>query len=269
MLIACATIVERPARIAIDHRFDELVERNGLDAVVADARHQLQRGQGVARRSRPLAQHLVERGVTDLEAGVVGHPSHMLGQRVGRQEVELEVLRAAPDGVGHLLRVGRGEHEHDVRRRLLERLQQGCLGRLGEHVHLVEDVHLVAPRRAERRLLDEVAHRVDAVVARRVEFVDVVARAPFHGETRLALTAGLTVDRIGAVEDLGEDARRGGLAGATRAREQIGLALASLGDRGAQGLDHVVLAFDLTEPSGPVAAVQRLGGHRGHDTQRM
>ena len=51
--------------------------------------------------------------------------------------------------------------------------------------------------------------------------------------------------------------------------EQVGLALASLGDRVAQGPDHVVLALDLAEPAGPVAAVQRLGGHRGHDTQGM
>ena len=36
-----------------------------------------------------------------------------------------------------------------------------------------------------------------------------------------------------------------------------------LGDGVAQGPDDVVLALDLAEPSGPVAAVQRLGGHRG------
>ena len=269
MPIACATIVERPPRIAIDHRFDELVERNGLDAVVADARHQLQSRQRVTCRSGPLPQHLVERGVADVEAGVGGDPAHVLGQRVGREQVELEVLGTAPDGVGHLLRVGRGEHEHDVRRRLLERLQQRGLGRLREHVHLVEDVHLVAPGRSQRRPLDELAHRIDAVVARRVEFVHVVARAAFHGETRLALAAGLAIDRVRAVEDLRQDARRGGLAGATRAGEQVRLALTPLGHRRAQGLDHVVLALDLAESSGPVAAVQRLGGHRGHDTQRM
>ena len=79
---------------------------------------------------------------------------------------------------------------------------------LRQHVDLVEDVHLVPPGRAERRPLDEVAHRVDAVVAGRVELVDVVARAALDGEARLALAARLAVDRALAVEHLGEDARR-------------------------------------------------------------
>ena len=47
---------------------------------------------------------------------------------VGRQEVELEVLGAAADGRADLLRVGGGQHEHDVVGRLLERLQQRGLG---------------------------------------------------------------------------------------------------------------------------------------------
>ena len=90
---------QRPARVVIDERLDELVERNGLDDVAADARHQLERRQGVARRTAALAQHRVERGVADLEAGVVGDPAHVLGQHVRRQQVELQVLRAAADGV--------------------------------------------------------------------------------------------------------------------------------------------------------------------------
>ena len=109
--------------------------------------------------------------------------------------MELQVLRAAADGVADLLRIGGGEHEHDMRRRLLQRLQQRRLGRLRQHVHLVEDVHLVPAGRAERRLLDEVAHRVDTVVARRVELVHVVAGATLDREARLALAARLAVDR--------------------------------------------------------------------------
>ena len=51
--------------------------------------------------------------------------------------------------------------------------------------------------------------------------------------------------------------------------EQVRLALPPLGHCVRKRLDHVILALDLAETSGPVAAVQRLGGHRGHDTQRM
>src|SRR5690606_32734511 len=63
-------------------------------------------------------------------------------------------------------------------------------------------------------------------------------------------------------EDLGEDACRGGLPGAARPREQVGLPLAAPGDGVAQRSYDVVLALELAEPAGSVAAVERLGGHR-------
>jgi hypothetical protein len=123
-----------------------------------------------------------------------GDVSDQALQHVGRQEVELEVLGAAADRVAHLLRIGGGEHEHDVARGLLQRLQEGGLGRPGEHVDLVEDVHPVAPRRGQHGALDEVAHGVDAVVRRGVELVDVEAGARFDGQARRALAARLAVD---------------------------------------------------------------------------
>ena len=64
-----------------------------------------------------------------VDAGVGGQPADVLLEHVHRQQVELQVLRAAADRVADLLRIGGGEHEHDVRRRLLERLQQRRLGR--------------------------------------------------------------------------------------------------------------------------------------------
>ena len=187
---------EHAARIVVDHRLDELVEVDHVGDVAAGGGHQLERRQRVARRTAALREGGVERRVGQLEPGVGGDPPHVLGERVGREQVELQVLRAAADRVAHLLRVGGGEHEHDVRRRLLERLQQRRLGRLREHVDLVEDVHLVPPRRAERRLLDQVADRVDAVVAGGVELVHVVAGAALDGQARLALAAGLAVDHV-------------------------------------------------------------------------
>ena len=48
--------------------------------------------------------------------------------------------------------------------------------------------------------------------------------------------------------------------------EQVGLALAAVGDGVAQRPDDVVLALHLAEPAGPVAAVERRGGHRGEPT---
>ena len=50
----------------------------------------------------------------------------------------------------HLVRVGRRQDEDDVRRRLLERLEQRVERRVGQHVHLVDEVDLVLRRRRAR-----------------------------------------------------------------------------------------------------------------------
>ena len=208
-----------------------------------------------------------DRGLVEFDAGVVGEPADVLLHHVHREEMELEVLGATADRLADLLRIGRGEHEHDVRRRLLQRLEQRGLGGLGQHVHFVEDVHLVPAGRAERRLLDEVAHRVDAVVARRVEFVDVVARAALDREARLALATRLAVLRVLAVEHLGEDARGRGLAGAARTGEEVRLTLAVVDHGVAQRPHDVLLTLHLAEAAGPVSAVERLRCHRCDSSQ--
>ena len=74
---------------------------------------------------------------------------------------------------GHLLGVGGGQHEDDVARRLLERLEQRVGRRRREHVHLVDDVDLPAPRRPQPGVGHQVAHGVDAVVGGGIELVHV------------------------------------------------------------------------------------------------
>ena len=216
----------------------------------------------VAGRAGPGPHHVVDGLGTDVEPGVVDDVAGQLGQLVGRQQVQLEVLGAAADGGQHLLRVGGGQHEHHVLGGLLERLQQRVRRRRRQHVDLVEDVHLRAPGRAHGRLGDEVADGLDPVVGGGVELVHVERRAVLDGQARLADAARLAVGRVRAVEDLGQDAGGRGLARAPGAAEQVGVAHPIAPDRVLQGRDQVVLAPDLGESLRPVAAVERLVGHR-------
>ena len=258
---------EGAAGIVLDEGLDELLERKRLAGLGPGAGDQLERRQRVAGRAAALLERGIDGFVAEVEAGVGDHPADVLGQRLRREEVEAQVLGAAADRLADPLGVGGGEDEHDVRRRLFERLQQGSLGRLGQHVDLVEDVHLVPAGRAERRPLDEVAHRVDPVVARRIELVDVVAGAALDGEARGTLAAGLAVDRALAVEDLGEDAGRARLARAAGPGEEVGLAFATAGDGVAQRPYNVVLPLELGEPARAVAAIERGRCHRAEPSE--
>ena len=189
----------------------------------------------------------------------------MADELVVREQGELEVLRARPDRRQHLLRIRGGEHEHDVRGRLLERLQQRVRRRRREHVHLVDDVDLAPARGAhsEMHALDEVAHRVDPVVRRRVELDEIEERAGRDRQAVLALAAGLAVGaELETVERPGEDAGGGGLARAARPGEEVRVAGAVLAHRVAQRVGDVILADQLGEVLGPVLAIQALGGHR-------
>ena len=106
---------EGVAGVVLDQRLDELVERQGVTGVAAGVGDQLERRQGIARRPGALGDGRVDGRIVDVEPGIGGDPPHVLGQRVGRQEVEAQVLGAAADGVADLLRIGGGQHEHDVR----------------------------------------------------------------------------------------------------------------------------------------------------------
>ncbi len=126
---------------------------------------------------------------------------------------------------------------------------------------LVEDVHLRATGRTERGLADEIPHGVDAVVGGGVELLQVVRGARLDRGARVAHATRLTVVERGAVESLGEDAGRRGLARAAGPAEEVGMADPVLAHGVAQRADHVRLAADVREALGPVAAVERLVGH--------
>jgi hypothetical protein len=82
--------------------------------------------------------------VGNLKALRVGHPPQHGGDLAHGGAPEVEPVAAVHDRGQDLVRLGRGEDEDRVRRRLLERLEERVPGRRREHVRLVEDVDLVA-----------------------------------------------------------------------------------------------------------------------------
>src|SRR5438270_3668864 len=147
---------------------------------------------------------------------------------------ENELLAPADDRQRNLLRVGGAEDEYDVRRRLLERLEQRVERRLGEHVRLIDDVDLFrAESRREVDLLAQVADLIDAAVRRRVDLDEVERRACRHLDARLALVARLRRIRLssGAVDRLREQACRRRLARSPAAAERVRMSHATADER--------------------------------------
>ena len=163
------------------------------------------------------------------------------------------------NGFGDLLGVGGGQDEHHVLGRFLKRFQQRVERRDGQHVDLVDDVNLVAAARwGELHAVDDfLADVLDAGTACRVELVDVGVGA--LGDHDAILAGAVRVGR-GALltqKRLGEQARRGGLARAARAAEQVSVADLVLLDGVLDGALDMLLPNDVLEDLRTVFAVQR------------
>ncbi len=108
--------------------------------------------------------------------------------------------------------------------RLLERLQHRVEGALREHVHLVDEIHLVAARRrGVARVLDDLPHVIDAGVRSGVEFDEIRKSPGVDLRAGGACAAGGRRDTRFAVERFRKDARDRGLADSPGAGEQVRL----------------------------------------------
>ena len=139
-----------------------------------------------------------------------------------RHPSEVEALHPGADRVRDLVGLGGAEDEEDVGGRLLEGLEEGVPRLRGQHVGLVDDVDLGAQPGGEiADPLAQLAHLVDAAVARRIDLEDVDRRPVQDLDAGLTSIAGLAVDRLQAVHGPGEDPGGRGLAGPPDAGKEI------------------------------------------------
>ena len=216
-------------------------------------------------RTEPSAARAISASASGstLMASLSAIALEMLHQQAGIDAAQVEALAARQHGDRHLADLGGGEDELGVRRRLLQRLEQGVERRARQHVHFVEDVDLVARghRRVAHRVVD-LAHVVDAVVRGRVhlDHVEVPAlhdRLAMQAEHRhLDGRAGDRAVRQLVVERTGENARGRGLADAAHAGEDPGLRNAAGLERIRDRAHHGVLADQVVEGRRPVFARQ-------------
>ena len=176
-------ICEGFARLAGHHRFEQIEHH----AAIGQAQHvddsslghgAVGLGDRLIEQRQPIAHRAVCRACDQIEGGgfdghrlLRGDPAEMGGQFGDAHAAQVEALAARQHGDRHLAEFGGGEHELHVRRRFLQRLQQGVEGVARQHVDFVDDEHLGARLdRAIARCLDELAHIVHAGAAGSVHF---------------------------------------------------------------------------------------------------
>ena len=139
--------------------------------------------------------------------------------------------------------LGGGKDEYCVCGRLLEGLEEGIEGRLREHMDLVYDEDRIAAcLRRNLDLLHQGLDILDTIVGSGVKLVDAVGAAFLERQAGLAFAARLHIlPRVGAVDGLGEESRRAGLADATRAAKQIGVRQLPPEDGISQGAGDIIL----------------------------
>ena len=279
---------QRTRRVALHHGLEEVDDAGA----VGHAQHiaQAQRRDGAAARAmgdglivdRERVAHRAlggagdqgQRIALDVHMLLGADARQMVDQHIRLDAAQIEALAARAHGHRNLLDFGGGEEEFHMFGRLLQRLQQGVEGVLGEHVHFVDDVDLGARHdRAEARVLDDLAYIVDAGVGRRVHLDHINVTAL---DDRLAMGAqfghldggsddgGVAIARGQfIVEGARQNAGGGGLAHPAHAGQQIGLMDAVEVEGVREGPDHGLLADQILEARRAIFARQHPVGGGG------
>ena len=165
-----------------------------------------------------------------------------------RHVLQRELQAAREDGDRQLLRIGGGEQELDVGRWLFQRLEQGIEAVGGEHVHLVDEVHLVATAgRRVLHVLQQLAGVFHLGAAGGVHFDEIDEAAFVDLAAHRAAATGRGADAGLAIQALGQDPRDGGLAHPAGTGEQIGVVQPLVVQRIDQRLEHMGLADHFAE----------------------
>ncbi len=249
--------LQQARAIAVGQRVQHGADLGAIDRAQHGAHHVLaQRAAGIGDRLVQQRQTIAQRTVGRL--GQLHDRRRIRFDRFGGQDachlalnlvfvqpLEVELQAARQHRHRKFLRIGGGQQELHVFRRLFQRLQQRIERRLGEHVHFVDQVDLELSARGHvLGVLDHLAHVVHAGVGRGVDLqqVDVATgidvQAGRARPARIGTGAGLAIERFG------ENARDGGLAHATGAGEQERVMHAPTVERVTERADHVFLAYE-------------------------
>ncbi len=166
-----------------------------------------------------------------IDAFLFANPLHARDQVLEVHATKTEMLAAAGDGGGDLVRFGGAQDEHGPLGRFFQCLQQRVERFVGDLVRFVDDENFVAVARGTvAYVLAQFAHFVDAAIGRRVDLDHIHGAAGRDLHATGAHAARLVGGTFDAVQAARHDARHRGLAGAALARKDVAVRDASLCD---------------------------------------
>ena len=182
----------------------------------------------------------------------------LLGQEAS--QIQLQTAREHRDR--DLLRVGGREQELHMRRRLLQGLQQGVEAVVGEHVHLVDQIDLVAcTGRGIGDVVQKLAGLIDLGARGGIHLDEIHESTAVDLSTGRADTAGTRAHALLAVQRLGEDTGKRGLADTAGAGKEVGMMELVAIERVGECADHMRLSDQIIEALGAPFAGEHLVGH--------
>ena len=226
------------------------------DVRAAESHGLVEDGQRVAHSTVGFVGNHVQRLVVDCNPLLLGDGAQVAHDVGHADAVEVIGLAAAQDGRDDLVLLRRGEDEDCVCGRLLERLQERVESRLGEHMHLVDDIHAVASHLGRYlHLLHQSLDILDAVVGRGIQLVDAVRASLAERHAGLTFAARFHIRRrVGTVDRLCENARGTGFAYTSGAAEQICVRQLAAENGILEGTGNIVLSYKTLEGIGAVLA---------------
>jgi hypothetical protein len=180
------------------------------------------------------------------------------------QTPEIESLAAAEDGRRDLVRFGSRKNENDMRRRLLERLEQRVESLGCQHVDFINYIYFETPlRRPVPDCFPQFPDAVDPPVGCTVYF-DNIDRVALCCLTAVrTFIAGSGRGALFAIEGFCQDAGDGGFADPSRPSEKIGVGDATQADCVLERPGNVRLADDFFESlRAPLSGNHEIG-HKG------
>ncbi len=164
--------------------------------------------------------------------------------------LEVELQAAGQHGYRQLLGIRRGQQELDVLRGLFQGFQEGVEGLIGEHVYLVNQVHLeTAPGRRILDVVGQLPHIVHPGTGGGVNLNQVNKPAVQDFLATGALTAGVGRNAGFTVQTAGQQSADRGLAHAPGAGEKVSMMKPVMFKRVHQRLQHMLLPHHVLEAS--------------------